>query len=1122
VVFWSVFIYIFEINNLPLQMKRIFITLLMGLCFFPSSRLFAQLPNGSTAPDFTTTDINGNTHNLYEYLEQGKTVILKFTATWCGPCWNYHQSGALEDTWEQFGPPGTDEAVVLFLESDPNTALECLYGNCPNTLGDWVTGTPFPQINDHNMAGPYAISFYPTIYGVCPNKKTTVLGQVPASVIGSFIADCKNITYDALVQNVTCHGQNDGTISLENVSAAEPVQYLWSNGSTESSINNLAPGFYNCTISDPFGNSVTTENFQIQEPDFLYLEIINISNIDCYNEEGYASVEAIGGNENFQFQWSNGQSGNELFVSEGGLFNVSVVDNKGCANELVVEVEVNTQIPDISAGPDKSLACNENSLQLEGSGPNASEFQILWTTADGEIFSGESTYSPTVLMEGTYQLQVLNTLTGCEASSLVQVTRSEGPQFTLSSQGASCYGSSDGNAEILDLSPSNASILWSTGENTLVIQQLPAGLYSVTVGEGPCESIEEFTVLQPDSLVVGVQIVQESGEGNNDGSIVASGSGGTAPYAYLWSNGSENASIDSLSAGTYTLTLTDSQGCTQIQEIVLGTQTCDLMVTIQVVSPIACFGADNGELLAVVEGDTTGLLFTWSTGGFNENTLTNLSTGQYSVTISNGNQCFALDSIELVQPQEIAILFSYESESEPGAMDGRISAEVTGGVPDYFYEWSNGPIDTAEISSLANGQYCLTVTDSNQCTAVSCLTLQDESCLLTAQIQIVQDILCHGDSTGVLAVVYSGNVGPVDILWNTGSINENLSNLGTGFYQVLLVDSLGCSIQSEIQFNQPVMLEAYANSTKPSTPSSNDGSLVLEISGGLAPYTLLWDDGSSDSLILGAAGNYCVTITDANACTVEICESIPEAGCNDLNIVANIIQPVICKGTETGAVEFIVAGGYPDYSIALSTQSDLNALKSGDYIAIVTDNEGCVDSVLFVIEEPNDFLAMDYTVTPSISVQGTGKLEIVPTGGWGDYYVELRKASDIVSNQEYTIENLESGSYTIHLRDGQSCSITDSFEIQLNTSQNNHGLNKGNLTLFPNPAKDIITLSYDKGIALRSLSINTLQGVHLRTQWNPAISSQINVDVSGLPAGIYILSLISLEGEKIDLKFVKE
>jgi hypothetical protein len=1120
-VFWNVFLSISKINNLHLEMKKILITLVLWLSFLTSA-LFAQLPNGSTAPDFTTTDINGNTHNLYEYLEEGKTVILKFTATWCGPCWNYHQSGALEDTWEQYGPPGTDEAVVLFIESDPNTPLECLYGNCPNTLGDWVTGTPFPQINDHNMAGPYAISFYPTIYGVCPNKKTTVLGQVPASVIGSFIADCKNITYEAQVQNVSCYGQNDGSISLENVSAAEPVQYIWSNGSTESSIENLAPGFYQCTISDPFGNSVITQNFQIQEPDFLYLDIINISNIDCYNEEGYASVVAIGGNSNFQFQWSNGQTGNELFVTEGGIFNVSVVDNKGCSNELAIEVEVNTQIPDISAGPDKSLACNETSLQLEGSGPSGSEYQIGWTTTDGEIFSGESTYSPTILSEGTYQLQVLNTLTGCEASSLVQVDRSEGPEFTLSFQATTCYGNSDGSAELANLSPTNASILWSTGESTTIIQNLSAGTYAVTVGDGPCENIQNFTISQPDSLVVGVQVVPESGEGNSDGIIVASGTGGTTPYSYLWNTGSENPSIDSLSSGTYTLTLTDANGCIQVQEIFLGVLTCDLAVSIQVANPIVCFGGNQGALLAVVEGDTTGLVYTWSNSVGQGNTISNLEAGIYALTVSNGSQCFAQDSIELTQPQEIVVLFTYQSESEPGAMDGRISAEVMGGTPDYLYAWSNGPLDTTEIFNLSNGVYCLTVTDANQCTTTSCLTLQNEDCLLDAQIQIEQGISCHGDSTGILALVYSDNVGPLSILWNTGSTEQTLFNMGAGFYQVLVTDSLGCSSQAGVELNQPFMIEINTSSTKPSTPSANDGSLALVVAGGTAPYTLLWDNGSSDSLILGTAGVYCVTITDANACSVEICESIPEAGCNDLNIIANVTQPVVCKGTETGAVEFIVAGGYPDYTISLSTSSDLNALKSGEYTAIVADTEGCIDSVLFLIEEPSEFLTMDFTVTTSISTQGTGRLEIEPKGGWGNYYLELRKDSDLISSQEYSVENLESGAYTIHLRDGEGCSLTDSFEIKLSTSVNAQSLENANLKLFPNPARDIITLSSDRSLTLRSLSISTLQGLVQRVQWNSSTQSQWNLEVSQLPAGIYLLTLHTIEGEKIDLKFVKE
>ena len=159
-------------------MKKCILSLAVMCLTFTA--LKAQLPDGSIAPDFTATDLDGVEHNLYDILNQGKSVILDISATWCPPCWDYHTGGTLEEVWEQYGPDGTDEMYVFLIEGDGSTTMSDLEGTGGNTLGDWITNTHYPIIDDAAIAQAYQISYFPTLYLVCPDKTVTEIGQVSA------------------------------------------------------------------------------------------------------------------------------------------------------------------------------------------------------------------------------------------------------------------------------------------------------------------------------------------------------------------------------------------------------------------------------------------------------------------------------------------------------------------------------------------------------------------------------------------------------------------------------------------------------------------------------------------------------------------------------------------------------------------------------------------------------------------------------------------------------------------------------------------------------------------------------------------------------------------------------
>lgn len=172
-------------------MKKVFFA--FTLLFFAAKIAVAQLPDGSIAPDFKAKDLTGKEWHLYDLLAQGKTVVMDISATWCGPCWFYHKTGALEAVHELYGPGGTNEIVVLFVEGDASTSVECLSGptGCVGgTQGNWLAGTKHPVIDDASIAQLYDISYYPTVYAICPNRRVVEIGQNSPTAIHNFAQNC--------------------------------------------------------------------------------------------------------------------------------------------------------------------------------------------------------------------------------------------------------------------------------------------------------------------------------------------------------------------------------------------------------------------------------------------------------------------------------------------------------------------------------------------------------------------------------------------------------------------------------------------------------------------------------------------------------------------------------------------------------------------------------------------------------------------------------------------------------------------------------------------------------------------------------------------------------------------
>lgn len=434
-------------------MKKLFTLLCFAIVGLSAK---AQLPDGSIAPDFTATDINGNTWNLYELLDQGKTVIIDVSATWCGPCWVYHESGALENLYEEYGPNGTNEMFVFMIEGDDDTTLEDLYGTGSNTQGDWVTGTPYPIIDDGAWLGDlFEIAYYPTIYHICSNRIITEVPQLPTDEIYAMNVNCavasgvnnagvlkytgfsgafcqaQTFTPSALIQNLGTSTMTSATIELKingnsvqtldwagNLSTyqLETVTFNDETISADATIQVIVTSVNGTTDDDATNNTATataTLSTAVANQNFLTLEI----KTDNYPGETYWEIRSASGTAYYA-------GGNALVV--GG------VDNSGAYTGQLTSYTHDIALPAddcyefaIYDSYGDGICCVEGSgyykisdqngnvlleggqfeteesapFSLEGAGTIDNNASIVWYSGEGGSFCGTYTYSPSITLQ---------------------------------------------------------------------------------------------------------------------------------------------------------------------------------------------------------------------------------------------------------------------------------------------------------------------------------------------------------------------------------------------------------------------------------------------------------------------------------------------------------------------------------------------------------------------------------------------------------------------------------------------------------------------------------------------------------------------------------------------------
>lgn len=766
---------------------------------------------------------------------------------------------------------------------------------------------PYIYTWSNGMIGPVLLGLQAGVYTVTATDLLGATAQLSVTIEQPLSLNVNVLTH----VNVDC-GHPKGEISVGTSGGTGLGLFLWSNGSTSSTLSNLDPGIYVVTATDEH-LCVDIETIEITAD--LTLPSVNVNasaEITCLQPEVILNATGTATGSNIAYLWTtvnghivSGANTIEPTVDEEGTYTLTVTNLlNACSDSESVDVNANVTLPAVNivstGGVDLQIDCLTPEITLDGTGSaTGNGILYLWSTVNGHIVSGGNTLHPVVDVAGNYTLSVTNGLNGCSDSEGVIVTADvQTPLATI--------------AAGLDL---------------------------------------QLDCISPQVILSG----QGSASGPNIGYLWTTVNG----HIVSGANTLTNLVVDA--AGTYTLGVTNLlNGCTASAsvDVTLNVDlpTANIETGTNVDLQIDCL---TPEITLSGLGSSTGngIVYLWTALNGNisvgANTLNPIVTaaGTYTLLVTNSSTgCTATDEVEVTVDLDLPTI----SINTPGTLGCQnstvvLNASASSHGSGYVYLWTtvDGNIiagaNTLMATVSAAGSYTLKITAPNGCTAESTVVVTGTP-TLQVSVSTSTNVTCFGGANGAISLIVSAGTSPYTYAWSNGMTSANITGLGAGTYTATVTDNAGCNATVVVEITQPTELVTSATATAPTQAGGNDGTATVTASGGNSPYAYHWSNGMNTAQITGlVAGTYSFTVTDANGCTDGGSVVVPGGGGGCSLTVTATATNADC-GSSNGTASAVAVGASGNLTYAWSngmTTANINGLAAGSYSVTVSDELGC-------------------------------------------------------------------------------------------------------------------------------------------------------------------------------------